>query len=515
MIAPVYKRRNHAMRKSIDRSRKVKILCAVLALSCYLLSVLWTANAYQKSSGAAKQQGGATTPCPPVSPGGAFANNNGLIPPGYNGPHFVLSRNYPKVAPPKPDPVWNRYLNGQQFPNPATVEPYMMALRDYAFKALVPVDFRPENIKMGPTGEGGWYGSPWLGRAYATCQMGDRMAVPWPGQDYIRGTYFGTPLMAGTLPGQTCDYNNYETVFYNDVAGHWLGRVWRGGQLRPTDFQFPEGSVIVKLVFTTAPNTGVLENSPQWQIYVTPPCQTTPCVPSAQQPCPCNPVPCPARPQMTAVTLIQMDIVLKDTAHAPQTGWMFTTYVYNPNFNPTGSNSPYGGFDHMMPLGLMWGNDPGIMPGNPLKETVINGNPNMPSWFTTNLGWGGRLSGPIDGAKGTGSCLGCHSSAEYTLNPKQPLEAFSRMMPPEGTPDDKKGPWFRNLRGDEPWSGKRKGWKALDYSFVMLGAVTHYYASKGRKVAANVFNERARPDVNGVATHGISSASALIKNRDK
>jgi hypothetical protein len=248
-----------------------------------------------------------------------------------------------------------------------------------------------------------------------------------------------------------------------------------------------------------------LAGAPQWQIYVAPPCPSpsTACNPQAK---------CPSKPKLTTVTLIQMDIVLKDTPHAPQTGWVFTTYVYNPDFNPNGPNSPYGGFDHMMPLGLMWGNDPGVTPGNPLKETVLNGDPKMPDWFRNNLGWGERLSGPIDGAKGTGSCLGCHSSSEYTLNPKQALETFGRMVPPQSPPappppltDQQKMKWFRNLAGDEPWSGKKGGWKGLDYSFVMLGAITHYYASRGIKLNNNVLNERARPSVTGVAPHGLSS----------
>jgi hypothetical protein len=497
------------MKKSINRAYGFKAICLLMALALYSATVIFSKSATTSATTgasapvpapAAVEQPTPTPACPPIRPGGAFADNNGMIPPHYTGEHFVMSDKYPDTPPPKPAAPWNKALDGP-FPTPDTLEAYMLALRDYPYKALSPVDWRANKLKVGPHGRNGWYDAPWLGRSYETCQLGGRMAVPWPGQDYIRGTYYGTPLNAGTMPDQTCSYDNYETVYYNDVAAYFLGQVWKGGTLHPTNFQFPEGTVITKLVFTTAPNTGVLAGAPQWQIYVAPPCPSSSTA--------CNPqTKCPSKPKLTTVTLIQMDIVLKDTQHAPQTGWVFTTYVYDPDFNPSGPNNPYGGFDHMMPLGLMWGNDPGVTPGNPLKETVLNGDPNMPAWFRTNLGWGERLSGPIDGAKGVGSCLGCHSSSEYTLNPKQPLETFGRMVPPVKVPpltDQQKMRWFRNLAGDEPWSSRKGGWKGLDYSFVMLGAITHYYASRGIKLNNNVLNERARPSVTGVAPHGLSS----------
>ena len=54
-----------------------------------------------------------------------------------------------------------------------------------------------------------------------------------------------------------------------------------------------------------------------------------------------------------------------------------------------------------MPLGATWGNDPDVDSSNkkapPLKETWIN--PAAPKYSTETLGWGGRLSGPNDGAR--------------------------------------------------------------------------------------------------------------------
>ena len=55
----------------------------------------------------------------------------------------------------------------------------------------------------------------------------------------------------------------------------------------------------------------------------------------------------------------------------------------------------------MVPLGAMWGDDPGvnspITPPYPkLQESVINAK--APVYSRETLGWGGRLSGPNDGA---------------------------------------------------------------------------------------------------------------------
>ena len=51
--------------------------------------------------------------------------------------------------------------------------------------------------------------------------------------------------------------------------------------------------------------------------------------------------------------VMQFDIIVKDLVSAPKTGWVFSTLVYD-------SNARGDGWDKMVPLGAMWGNDPGI-----------------------------------------------------------------------------------------------------------------------------------------------------------
>src|SRR5262249_40887796 len=107
----------------------------------------------------------------------------------------------------------------------------------------------------------------------------------------------------------------------------------------------------------------------------------------------------PPSPQVLPLRLLQFDIIVKDSTVSPQTGWVFATFIYDKG--AVGATT----WDKRVPLGAMWGNDPefagqpdGKDPaGGPLKETWIN--PDAPAYAKSSLGWGGRLSGPIDVAE--------------------------------------------------------------------------------------------------------------------
>ena len=98
----------------------------------------------------------------------------------------------------------------------------------------------------------------------------------------------------------------------------------------------------------------------------------------------------------------------------------------------------------MVPLGAMWGNDPGLNPEqNPainLQENWIN--PSAPQYSTQTLGWGGRLSGPNDGATNDisvggkvlinhrdSSCMSCHSPAQWQPVQHKRSPSFCRLFP--------------------------------------------------------------------------------------
>ena len=135
----------------------------------------------------------------------------------------------------------------------------------------------------------------------------------------------------------------------------------------------------------------------------------------------------PLDPVVTPLRLLQFDIIVKDPVAAPQTGWVFTTFVYDR------AAAGSGAWDKLVALGAMWGNDPqltntpsGLGPERRLSETWIN--PSAPAYARQTLGWGGRLSGPIDVSrrhnvlltdgtllpeKAASSCLSCHGTAQF------------------------------------------------------------------------------------------------------
>jgi hypothetical protein len=112
---------------------------------------------------------------------------------------------------------------------------------------------------------------------------------------------------------------------------------------------------------------------------------------------------------------------------------------------------------NLVPIGLMWGNDPNETTNktnpfpptetkvNPqLKETVIFESADLPP---QHLGWNGRLNGPAD--LNTTSCMSCHIAAQYP--------AVTSLVPEGAVPDGGPNPpaqggspewmkWFQNLR---------------------------------------------------------------------
>jgi hypothetical protein len=190
--------------------------------------------------------------------------------------------------------------------------------------------------------------------------------------------------------------------------------------IQTANSQFPEGSVIVKVAMFASATKGmptdwwdVLKGTATLPLYIDATDNTDP---------PTNPVNQPGY-------LAQFDIIVKDSLSSPKTGWVFSTLVYD--LSAPGKDA----WDKMVPLGAMWGNDPTVTTtGHTLMETWIN--PKAPAYSTMTLGWGGRLSGPNDGAQnaiaynGKGyanvadsSCMSCHGPAEWD-NTKHQMDSF-------------------------------------------------------------------------------------------
>ena len=212
------------------------------------------------------------------------------------------------------------------------------------------------------------------------------------------------------MKGKDGDYSVYAITLVNDLAGYTLGRMWAdpdNPDPRATDRRygggFPPGTVFAKLLFTDAPQgqdkLPFLENPLQWKAYITENFSKS------------------STRKVTTVNLLQMDIAVRDArADGPgQTGWVFGTFAYNGQVNNPNK------FLNLVPIGVMWGNDPNDTTNttnpfpptetkvNPaLKETVIFPSTQLPP---QHLGWNGRLNGPAD--LNTTSCLSCHITAQY------------------------------------------------------------------------------------------------------
>lgn len=424
---------------------------------------------------------------PPSQPN-PFADNNGRIPPTnqYNGPLFKLSHGYPAgIIPLRAPPPWRRAIgNGK-------ITTQNAAAYTAALKAYVAADMRAlllgRNGQWDP-GAHGWYNEPWLGASIDST---------YGGREAIHGMYVGNSdspanQFAGT--GLKADFTSYVLTYYDRTAANTLFKVWGRRALTPTITTpaagIADNGIVVKLAFSTA-NAGmwpVMVGALQWPVYDSVNATT------GNHP-----------PRVDTVSLFQLDIVVKDVQSAPKTQWVFTTLVYDKD--APGNDI----WDKMVPLGAQWGDDPGInsviQPAPPLQETWIN--PAAPKYSTMTLGWGGRLSGPNDGAVNdvafvtpTGydsvpnvpisSCLSCHSTAEWSRQ--------SFLLPTTATGDSAVSPdstssymvipalgspafmrWFLNRPGSVPMD---KGSISTDFDMVMSFKSLRYWSLATRPAVA-------------------------------
>ena len=362
-----------------------------------------------------------------------FLTNNGLIPPAsqYPGPFFALSHNWPqKPLPPMKNPPWLKAIGGVQI-TPQNAGAYVEAVKQFvapnARRLLL-------DYKRWDAAKAHWYNEPWLGSQ----------------RESIHGTYgagqFAPQIFPGT--GLKTIFDTQVLTYYDERAAYSLYKVWGEGAMQPNvqtaNFQFDEGSVVVKAAIFLSDDPKIQSNwwpvtdgAAKWPVYV-----GIPVRPDTNPP-----------PAVLNGYIMQFDLIVKDTIAAPKTGWVFATLVYD-------VNAKGDAWDKMVPLGAMWGNDPGMDsakdPNAKLSENWIN--PKAPLYSTQTLGWGGRLSGPNDGARndiqvGTkvlinepdSSCMSCHGPAEW-----QPAQhkMLSFLLP--SYPNPNPGPPFKTCPNGQP-----------------------------------------------------------------
>lgn len=385
----------------------------------------------------------------------------------YQGRVFKLKQDFPVARPPI-DAAVQRIL---KIDYKKDWKAYIMAVRDYIYEGNIedrPVSeaFYLEDNKVRP-----WYHVPW--QHYGPL-----------GREGTHGLTKEGPLPPFTLsPSQGSLWQTFAVGFYNRQGGWAIGKVWADPQ-HPNlaalkQVGFPEGTVVGKVLFTTAPVSQVpyLTAPIEWNAY------TTKCFAYDKQAKAGDPAADPAcdkTREMTAVRFIQMDVMVRDSRARETGGWVFGTFVYNGNLaNPNM-------WKNAVPVGLQWGNDPDVRShseSNPaptvtkfnpdLKQVAINRSPDMPPMH---LGWGLRLNGPADNTKS--SCMSCHSTAQYpAISPILP--AFAKVNGKEVTPESAKWmDWFRNIECNQPFDQQAT---STDYSLQLALSIQNFVAAKGEE----------------------------------
>ena len=352
---------------------------------------------------------------------------------------------------------------------------YINAVRDYSFEGNLP-DWDPHKNRIR-----GWYHIPWL---HPTSPV----YPPNGGTEGFHGLIKEAPLSPLQLgpdqKGKVGNYSVYAITLVNEHAGYSMGKMW-ADPLNPDPKVldkrwkvdglpggFPVGTVFAKLLFTDAPQgtdkVANLVNPLTWKAYITENFETS------------------STRTVGEVHLLQMDIAVRDArAEGPgMTGWVFGTFVYNGALNKENK------FMNLVPVGLMWGNDPDDKTNktdpfpvtktivNPkLKQTVIFDGPNLPP---QHLGWNGRLNGPAD--LNTTSCMSCHIAAQYPqVSPLVPVGAVpdgGKTPPKEGGSVD----WMKSFQNIECATSMDPRTYSMDFSFQVAISLQNFFNVKSAVV---------------------------------
>lgn len=438
----------------------------LLILSVIIISVLLLANTFSELKDNSKDYLETSFHYPDF---GAM-----LSPNDYNGRVFRLSQDFPKTMPKKEDDKALMKILSMDFKK--DWKSYAMAVRDYVLEGNINAaitkqhdynkDFFLEDNKVRD-----WYHVPWQ-------HWGPH------GREGFHGLTqegpVGDQMLASTQHSKT---HAYAVGFYNDLGGYTIGQMWHEEEPDFDYFKqgkgFPIGTVVGKILFVPLSENEVpyLTNPVNWDAYIYEKdvpkynfhANKNKFVQGSRAKNASNP-----RVQST-VNLIQMDIMVRDPRATTTGGWVFGTFVYQGELNNQNR------WENLMPVGIMWGNDPKYNTAsyNPtptktiinsnLKETVINTDSKMPAMH---LGFGSRLNGPVDNAYS--SCMSCHSVAEYPsitgILPQFGPENLP--IPKEGTAADEK--WMRYFQNIPCATPIDKEAISLDYSLQLVKSVENY-----------------------------------------
>ncbi|KAF2757845.1 hypothetical protein EJ05DRAFT_368530 [Pseudovirgaria hyperparasitica] len=307
-------------------------------------------------------------------------------------------------------------------------EMYCSVIKEYCWAGNVNNDFV---VRKNPVRQ--WYHAPWM---------------HWSanGREPIHGLTFERPTPKLEL-SRTQDrvLQTWACGFYNAAGASAFERIWRDPNNPrwdkkefPDGFQFPVGTAVFKILMTDATNDEVpsMAGAPVMKAVIAQP-------PTPEQEAQSWTWQASKRNDFASdLRLLQVDFAVRDD-RAP-IGWVFGTFMYD------GSQKDQNPWDRIIPVGLMWGNDPQLWPadaakGAKPKESWLSKcaddlrksmGGTRPSW-----GWNGRMNGPADNF--ISACASCHSTSQ--TGPRAPM-----VQSPSWT-DAQKMHLFRNIRGTEPF----------------------------------------------------------------
>jgi hypothetical protein len=247
-------------------------------------------------------------------------------------------------------------------------------------------------------------------------------------------------------PQQVDRFNNYAVSVYNGIGGYEIGKFWNNQpQLVKQGVAFPEGTMVIKFLFTEATEDDVpyLKGAPSIVRQRT------------------NGTTAP-------LSLLQVDVAVRDKRADSATGWVFGTFIFN------GDRTPEQG--RLVPIGLMYGNR--MSDGtDQASESIYNPQAatELPQGYNAFRGEGGRLNGPVDDP--SSSCLSCHSTADV---PKPGAIRFSH-PPPDDLPATLDF-YFRNVPAGQTFAAAPFGdpakYFSMDYSLQFQISVLIYNRKK-------------------------------------
>lgn len=402
--------------------------------SAALLATLALAACGGGDNAGGGKAGGDTTQTTPPAAGDstatvAFRNSTTGVDSGWTGPVFQLSHAYPDTfttcsAAQCP---WLSIPIDTSNASYAAWAPYVDALLLYAAQGQTNDLNNNDGWNISVGGKTRWFHVPWMaydpihGREFIHGTTNERTSTIHAFRN-ARGELLLTaaPVVkigVSSLPGASGDtlFETWSVGMYNEPGAYAIGKAvpaagvpqvgGTNGLALPA--RFPRGSMVVKLLFSTASAREVayLRNSPEWTVdrHVE---QADTFIVTERTPGP--------------VHLVQMDIAVRDD-RSP-IGWVYATFAYN------GNRAGARWWERMAPVGVQWGSDPLSWPAvdsaqsKPLTQSAINRNVGIPQ----HLGCAGRLAGPVDNP--ASSCTSCHGGA-YAPSPVGTKSTSSNSVP--------------------------------------------------------------------------------------